>query len=76
MRASKLVGKLNMYCFSACAVSNLGQVPDEAQRMEFLPAFWNHFLAFEWDKISWHNDFVNRIDSVLNTCDIPPVLLD
>ena len=76
MRASKLVGKLNMYCFSACAVSDLGQVPDEAQSMEFLPAFWNHFLAFEWDKISWHNDFVNRIDSVLNTCDIPPVPLD
>ena len=76
MRASKLVGKLNMYCFSACAISDLGQVPDEAQSMEFLPDFWSHFLAFDWDQISWHNDFVNRIDSVLNTCEIPPVPLE
>ena len=65
-----------MYCFSACAISDLGQVPDEAQSMEFLPDFWSHFLAFDWDQISWHNDFVNRIDSVLNTCEIPPVPLE
>ena len=73
MKASKFVGKLNTYCFSACAISDLGVVPDEAQSREFMPEFWDRFMAFEWDKISWHNDFVNRIDSVLNTCEVPVV---
>ena len=30
-------------------------------------------MAFGWDQIDWHNDFVHRIDSMLNTCEIPPV---
>ena len=50
MKASKFVGKLNTYCFSACAISDLGQVPDEAQSREFRPELWNRFVAFEWDQ--------------------------
>ena len=67
MKASKFVGKLNLYCFSACAPTDLGQVPDEAQSREFLPVLWDRFMAFARDQIDWHDDMVHRIDSVLNS---------